>query len=1528
MFSSKRMISLVISCVFVVQILTSTLFNSSKVEAASLDGGYETSQSIGSSEEESKESTRKGDVDGNGEVTSIDFARMRMKLLGLIDSFPVSNGTWASDVSGDGVFNSIDFAFMRQYILGIITKFPAEANNVTPTPNVSITPTSTLTDTEPPSKPTGLNYSLVTGTSVSIYWGQSTDSDLKDYAIFKNGEFEVLTAGETKYTFTNLIPNETYEFKVCAIDTSNNKSEFSDAFVITTKVSNMEELKMALIRNFYDKGTTYSLTYDGDTTDLETKVNQAILDAVNESNEPFMLLGDVSWNTSGYLGNLQITFDFVYDDKNEYMIVARSTDELKRALLCGFYNRNQNINIIYKGTITESDISEAENSILNDDTYLNACIDNFDYTIALNQSMGITAIRFNCSYKTTKEQEEYIDSTIEFIVSKLTNTDMTDDEKEKLIHDYILTNIEYSEDDIYGNPYSALCYGKTKCDGYAMLTYKMLKAAGIENIIVTNENHAWNVVKINDKWYHLDTTWDDSREKDNGFYKYYNLTDAEILESRNYSNSYGKECISNYIADLSERNIENSGKYGEILKEIQQNEDYVFVNSFKNNASLNLLYNEVVLKEGENISLVDYEIPAELYENSYQWSSSNSDLATVANGVITAKKAGTVMISAQSMYGMFYTSSLFCKVHVMPVESGDGKTPQVLSQEKISGFTDPSVKLQLTINSKEDINSTTAVTNATDLLSGKIGFIGEPVNITTTSKFNWAEIGFKLGEEPLANVDIKDLVIYWYDEESGTIVPQATMVDEENGVISATVTHFSTYFVASKQVQNTTTTIAFVIDSKYSDQASLNTFKTNIYNTIIELRKKSNIRTVFIDAQTNESIYNLYVPAEGIYTGEINISTNINSAFNYITPGWKTPSNQEILGTVSSGMASGNEELSSINISGVKNSKYVLIYTRWNGIFVDNNAIQIKMGDTIGLIVGKTVGYYAGGAISYNQTDIIPLVEFLLEGNYTQLTSSNTNKTPWVLKVDGNNIENDVIVLQKILVSLGLLEMPIDPNTKTYVPFGTYAGLTENAVKKFQKKNGLDQDGKVGKITWNKLMLPWDENSAQPDRNSWSYIYILQNDRFYTAIPQVTLSTPTKGTKIKVGEPLRITANGTNCHHLAVFINGEWKLTVYGGSNTTTINLVYDYVIPEIGTYTVQVKGRNVPGSSSGTLACSEIVEIEGSLEDEEAEEDASEVFRFYFPETRGDSPATSANTNVTPEVAIEVLKNLSKGELPWRPELSENGGSAFFTTEGNPYTGIDPTKNFKIDVELVIPQNKLVFDEQALLQMYNKHKEACKIEAETKFRNYKNLPSDTLFNSKNLKAFNNFHHKFAERLMWNEVGEKVRKSSVKVGEVVLKDSFFSKQGDGKFVVVADASKIKVKGGIARLSELVEARGVEAEPVVIEAAEAMAKKLKWTGRVKTAFRYGGKILMVVGIAQDVYNVYVAEDKVKAVVESAGGWAGASAGAAAFAAWWTPADVAGPWAWVVHGVGTLVAGGVGYWVGSGVTRTIYELVLED
>lgn len=60
----------------------------------------------------------KGDVDGNGEVNSLDFGYLRKYLLGLETNFPYSNGKLAADINNDGSVDSIDFASLRVILLG------------------------------------------------------------------------------------------------------------------------------------------------------------------------------------------------------------------------------------------------------------------------------------------------------------------------------------------------------------------------------------------------------------------------------------------------------------------------------------------------------------------------------------------------------------------------------------------------------------------------------------------------------------------------------------------------------------------------------------------------------------------------------------------------------------------------------------------------------------------------------------------------------------------------------------------------------------------------------------------------------------------------------------------------------------------------------------------------------------------------------------------------------------------------------------------------------------------------------------------------------------------------------------------------------------------------------------------------------------------------------------------------------------------------------------------------------------------
>lgn len=112
--------------------------------------------------------------------------------------------------------------------------------------------------------------------------------------------------------------------------------------------------------------------------------------------------------------------------------------------------------------------------------------------------------------------------------------------------------------------------------------------------------------------------------------------------------------------------------------------------------------------------------------------------------------------------------------------------------------TDVSVSFKGTGN----INSTTTVTSIynIDMLSTNlVGLVGAPIEIETESSFDEAVITFKVDKSKLGNVEFENLGILWYDEENDLFKMQETTLDEANGSVSATVTHFSKYMVVDKR---------------------------------------------------------------------------------------------------------------------------------------------------------------------------------------------------------------------------------------------------------------------------------------------------------------------------------------------------------------------------------------------------------------------------------------------------------------------------------------------------------------------------------------------------------------------------------------------------------------------------------------------------------------------------------------------------------------------------------------------------------
>ncbi len=129
------------------------------------------------------------------------------------------------------------------------------------------------------------------------------------------------------------------------------------------------------------------------------------------------------------------------------------------------------------------------------------------------------------------------DTQAEAIAQKFQHLDDLD--KILLVHNYLIEKIDYDLSLQYNqfHEYNALVEGKAVCYGYARAFGLLMNKLGVETVTETGRmtsnpriRHAWNRVKINGKWYFIDLTWDDGREKEDLDLRYRNfMIDEETL---------------------------------------------------------------------------------------------------------------------------------------------------------------------------------------------------------------------------------------------------------------------------------------------------------------------------------------------------------------------------------------------------------------------------------------------------------------------------------------------------------------------------------------------------------------------------------------------------------------------------------------------------------------------------------------------------------------------------------------------------------------------------------------------------------------------------------------------------------------------------------------------------------------------------------------------------------------------------------------------------------------------------------------
>ena len=125
----------------------------------------------------------------------------------------------------------------------------------------------------------------------------------------------------------------------------------------------------------------------------------------------------------------------------------------------------------------------------------------------------------------TEYEIKAINEKMHIIITNIINKNMTDYEKIKAFHDYVINNTIYDEkeaklieENITTNltshkAYNVLINGIGVCGGYTDSLAIFLDYIGISNFKISTAKHIWNVLYIDGSWKHIDMTWDDPVSK-------------------------------------------------------------------------------------------------------------------------------------------------------------------------------------------------------------------------------------------------------------------------------------------------------------------------------------------------------------------------------------------------------------------------------------------------------------------------------------------------------------------------------------------------------------------------------------------------------------------------------------------------------------------------------------------------------------------------------------------------------------------------------------------------------------------------------------------------------------------------------------------------------------------------------------------------------------------------------------------------------------------------------------------------------
>jgi uncharacterized protein YjdB len=259
--------------------------------------------------------------------------------------------------------------------------------------------------------------------------------------------------------------------------------------------------------------------------------------------------------------------------------------------------------------------------------------------VSYGKSSGNTigTLTYKFTYYTTTSQEAQVTSKVNAISSSLNLASKGEYEKIEAVYGYICDNVKYNygKSNLKYSCFAAAVNNSAVCQGYALLMYRILNDNGVDCRLIAGNtssgNHGWNIVRVGNLYYNVDSTWDAGKKLNS--YKYYMKADKNFADHKRWAEYSSSSFNAEY--PMSSKDY-----------------DYGTETEADKLKGLKIVKANLKLAKGESATIKVNAKPNGAKLKGLKYKSSNKKVAKVnSSGKVTGVKAGTCVITVSTSDG-------------------------------------------------------------------------------------------------------------------------------------------------------------------------------------------------------------------------------------------------------------------------------------------------------------------------------------------------------------------------------------------------------------------------------------------------------------------------------------------------------------------------------------------------------------------------------------------------------------------------------------------------------------------------------------------------------------------------------------------------------------------------------------------------------------------------------------------------------------------------------------------------------------